>query len=450
MKVAIIAEVAGAPLTLASTAFVGALAEGMSDAAAQTRIIGLAHTTRAWSSESLGFADVAAPWIGAPRLRLRDRVAAARAGIMDGAGDAGCLGSEAEEWRLEFLFQRELDDLAGGDADGVILVYSRSRALLRMCLRAGRRLGWRVVVFATEALSDAQIDPATRDAYIRCVVDHSAGVWCVSHHLAEYWVAQGVGRERVFVSPPPIRAGYFVHVPAPGAKNAVYLGNLMHHEIEYLLDIAALIAEEVPDFRLTIYGDAPESRRGEIDRLIEERSVSRVVQVKPPVPGDSVPAALASGDVLLLPRARGEFSQAGFPNKLGEYLASGRPVVVSGVGDIPRYLTDRLSARIVPPDDTAAFAAAVIDVLGDPSAAASLGAAGRDVASELSRADLVAARTLAFVRTTPPAPAPVAATRPVAAFAQSCVPDAKRAIVRALRALGLKPPEADRVERRAG
>lgn len=451
MKVAIIAEVAGAPLSLAATAFVGTLAEGMASTGAATRIIGLAHTTRAWSSESLAFGDVSTPWIDRPKLRLQDRAEAARRGIMGGARAHGCHGGDIGEWSLELLFQRELDDLGAGDRDGVVLAYTRSQPLLGMSVRAARRLGWRVVTFATEALSDAQIDPATRDDYIRCVVDHCDGIWSVSRHLAEYWATQGVPRERIFVSPPPIRASYFTEAEPPRDMSAVYLGNLMHREIEYLLDITDEVLAHVPEFRLTIYGDAPEGRRTEIGALVADRSLGDAVSLRPPVSVADVPGALISADVLLLPRGQGEFSDAGFPNKLGEYLASGRPVVVTGVGDIPAYLTDGTSARVVPADDTAAFAAAVVGVLRDPARAAALGAAGRAVASELSRADVVAGRLLAFIRTLPqPMPAaPGGAIRGAAAFVRSCIPDAKRFVVRVLRALRLKRSEPETVERRA-
>jgi glycosyltransferase involved in cell wall biosynthesis len=65
---------------------------------------------------------------------------------------------------------------------------------------------------------------------------------------------------------------------------------------------------------------------------------------------------------------------------LGEYLASGRPVVITRTGDIGRYLTDGADSRLVPPDDVDALTGALRDVLAHPEAARALGEAGRRVA----------------------------------------------------------------------
>jgi glycosyltransferase involved in cell wall biosynthesis len=58
-------------------------------------------------------------------------------------------------------------------------------------------------------------------------------------------------------------------------------------------------------------------------------------------------------------------STGGFPTKLGEYLATGKPVVVTKVGDIPKYLEDGVSAYLVVPDDNKAFAEKLEFVLGN-------------------------------------------------------------------------------------
>jgi len=115
-----------------------------------------------------------------------------------------------------------------------------------------------------------------------------------------------------------------------------------------------------------------------------------------------VPGVLAGADVLVLPRSLGEFSQAGFPNKLGEYLASGRPVVVTKVGDIPNYLVDGQSAFLVDPDDCDAFARALVSALTDPAQAEVIGARGQAVARQLLASPMVARRIADFIAQLPP------------------------------------------------
>jgi len=244
-----------------------------------------------------------------------------------------------------------------------------------------------------------------------------------------------------------VRPSFFESLgPPPGTHTAVYVGNLAHREIDYLLEISEMVRAQIPDFRLAVYGDAPEARRAELARLIDERSLGDAVHLEPPVKPVEVPGVLARADVLLLPRSRGEFSAAGFPNKLGEYLSSARPVVVSRVGEIPSYLTDRESARLVDPDDCEAFATAVVEVLTDSAAAAEMGVRGRAVARELSRSDVVARRVVGFVAGLPQGlggrtrSTPLRYARRAGRLARSYVPQVKRAIVRTLRLFHLKPP----------
>jgi glycosyltransferase involved in cell wall biosynthesis len=76
-------------------------------------------------------------------------------------------------------------------------------------------------------------------------------------------------------------------------------------------------------------------------------------------------------------------SRARFPSKVGEYLASGRPIVTCNVGEIERFLQDGDTAFIAAPDDVAAFSGKMVAVLEDTPRAAAIGAAGRRAAQEL-------------------------------------------------------------------
>src|SRR5947199_1691505 len=74
------------------------------------------------------------------------------------------------------------------------------------------------------------------------------------------------------------------------------------------------------------------------------------------------------------------------PNKMSEYLASGRPVVTSCVGDLTELLEDGASAYMAEPENERLFADKMIAVLEDPAKAEHIGAAGRKVC--LARLDL--------------------------------------------------------------
>lgn len=93
-----------------------------------------------------------------------------------------------------------------------------------------------------------------------------------------------------------------------------------------------------------------------------------------------MPKLLSNAEMLLLTRPNNKQAHYGFPTKLGEYLLSKRPVVVSRVGDIDAFLIDGVNAVLVQPDDIAEIANKMMWVSNNPSESNELGLKGYDCA----------------------------------------------------------------------
>lgn len=400
MKVAALIPATGSPGTLATTAFTCALVEGLAANGVQARVVGLTAEPSEWRPDALGECPASGPWLPPTRLRLSDALEAKRRGVFDASNCDASIG--VIRWKRELLLERELDLVAGDDPDVVLYADTRSLELMRIVLRIAQRRAWRVVVLSNEALIDRLIEPSTRDAYVALVAGCASGIWCVSEHLASFWRSRGVAPERIVLAPLITQDANFRAASAPPrAGSAVYLGNLAHEEIARLLTVAKDVSQLLPGFSLRLYGDSSEAVRAELLQRIVRDRLEEVVQIEPSVVPADVPDVLATADVLLLPRSSGEFSDAGFPNKVGEYLASGRPVVVTAVGDIPKYLTDGVHARVVAPDRPADFTQAVVELLRSPEVADAMGVAGRQRALELFSSAVVAERLVAFIESLP-------------------------------------------------
>lgn len=85
-----------------------------------------------------------------------------------------------------------------------------------------------------------------------------------------------------------------------------------------------------------------------------------------------VPAILSASDVIVHSSIR-----EGLPRVVLEALAVGTPVVATAVGGVPDVLADRVNGLLVPPEDPAALAGAVLATLADPAAAARRAQAGQ-------------------------------------------------------------------------
>jgi glycosyltransferase involved in cell wall biosynthesis len=162
-----------------------------------------------------------------------------------------------------------------------------------------------------------------------------------------------------------------------------YVGNLDHKgEIDALLVAFSTIARSYPDWRIRVIGAGRDpSVLHDLRARAIELGVSDRIEFTGKIRRDGLPDLFTDVGAFALPRASGLFSTAGFPTKLAEYMAAGRPVVVTATGDIPLFLSDGLDAFLVPPDDVQAFACRLADMMRSPAAAHAVGLRGRETAA---------------------------------------------------------------------
>lgn len=110
-----------------------------------------------------------------------------------------------------------------------------------------------------------------------------------------------------------------------------------------------------------------------------------------------IPQMLVNAKALALARPSSLQSSGGFPTKLGEYLSTGNPVIVTKVGDIPHYLNES-NAFVVVPDDNKAFAEAIVRVFADYDKAKEIGIKGKEVAMSVFNAKVQAGRLNEFIQ----------------------------------------------------
>jgi glycosyltransferase involved in cell wall biosynthesis len=112
---------------------------------------------------------------------------------------------------------------------------------------------------------------------------------------------------------------------------------------------------------------------------------------------DQIPNIICNADLLVLPRPDSKQARGGFPTKLGEYLATGKPVCATRVGEIPDYLTDNESVFFAKPGSVQSFAEAMEKALSDYENAKRVGANGRMVAEKHFNKDIQARKLLFFL-----------------------------------------------------
>lgn len=149
-----------------------------------------------------------------------------------------------------------------------------------------------------------------------------------------------------------------------------------------LIDAFDDMAARRSDLELVMTGLGVAGRMAEIQRRISASPFARRIRYAGFLSDAEYFQLLSECDIPCVVRVKSEFAERGFPFKLGEFLASGRPVLVSRVSDIEAFLTDRVNAMLVEPGSAPAIVAALDYLLDDERRALAIGQAGRRVAEQ--------------------------------------------------------------------
>ena len=96
---------------------------------------------------------------------------------------------------------------------------------------------------------------------------------------------------------------------------------------------------------------------------------------------EEIPSLLVNAYALCLARPNSTQAEGGFPSKLGEYLATGNPVIVTNTSEITNYLNDSISAYIAKAGSVDSFYEKMKAVVEDENKRV-VGANGLKVASK--------------------------------------------------------------------
>ncbi len=184
--------------------------------------------------------------------------------------------------------------------------------------------------------------------------------------------ARTVPRERLTVIPNGVDLGRFT--PGPNGSHrsgSIMIGTLanlrLEKGVEDLVRAVALIRARYANARLVVWGDGP--LRPHLDALIGSLGLDGIVELR----GSTMEPerVLRELDIFVLP----SLSEA-CSNVLMEAMATGLPVVATNVGGNPALVQDEVTGLLVPPNDPAAIAKAIIRLIEEPGFAATLASQG--------------------------------------------------------------------------
>jgi len=219
--------------------------------------------------------------------------------------------------------------------------------------------------------------------YLRNTLQKFDGIYVISQALNSYFKSQTGGKlkvETIQMTVEPDRFTVNSGTPGYDFDYIAYCGLLYGNKdgVPILIESFALIAEKWPGLKLFLIGDHSDPiRLKPLKQVITSYHLEDRVIFTGRVSRNDIPVLLSGAKILALARPGNKQAEGGFPTKLGEYLATGNPVVVTRVGEIPDFLTDGRNAFIAEPDSPESFAGKLDEALSDYQRAKEIGKEGQ-------------------------------------------------------------------------
>ncbi len=160
-----------------------------------------------------------------------------------------------------------------------------------------------------------------------------------------------------------------------GAFVVLYAGaHGLSNDLGIVLQAAARLLRARPEVRLVLLGDGKE--KPNLQRQAAALGLTNVLFL-PPLPKMEMARALAAADVCLAILKPLEEYKTTYPNKVFDYMAAGRPVLLAIDGVIREVVEAARCGVFVPPGDAEALAQAICKLADDPLEGRAMGRRGR-------------------------------------------------------------------------
>lgn len=154
--------------------------------------------------------------------------------------------------------------------------------------------------------------------------------------------------------------------------------------VPILIEAFAKIADQFPLVKLVLVGNNSDkiTIKDTLDS-IAKFGVEKKVIFSGLIERETMPAILCNAQILVVAKPDNEQNSGNFPIKIGEYLATGVPIVVTSVGEIPLFIQDGENGFLAIPGSAESFAQKMRTALENPQKAKEIGQKGRLVAEKL-------------------------------------------------------------------
>ncbi|HEY4324214.1 MAG TPA: glycosyltransferase [Mucilaginibacter sp.] len=195
--------------------------------------------------------------------------------------------------------------------------------------------------------------PKYKETLFKNILKYVKGMIFMTDNLSSFY--NGFVEKPSYILPTLTDVSRFSGIPPNynGPRYLCYMGNmeLSKDNVDNIISAFKTISEKYDDLELHLYGPPSPNDLKRIAALIDKLELHTRVILKGKVSNDKVPGILLNSFILVSSQPPTKRAEGGFPTKLGEYMASGKPTLLTNVGEISKFVTDGVNCWLAIPND---------------------------------------------------------------------------------------------------
>jgi glycosyltransferase involved in cell wall biosynthesis len=229
----------------------------------------------------------------------------------------------------------------------------------------------------------------------------SDGILLISQKLINLYASKYSDNTKLLLVPSTVDPGRFKGTLKRNTSFE-YIGyfgsiNFDRDNVDLLVRSFASIADKYNDIHLLLGGPCIDNDKELLDNLIQNLKIESKVHILNYLSREEVTQYIKNSKILVLVRNSDLFTDASYPSKLTEYLATGNPVISVKVGEIPKYLQDNVNAFLVDPGDIESLAEKLKLILGNYDHAKEIAAVGQQLTYNIFNYNFQSKRIIDFI-----------------------------------------------------
>ena len=221
----------------------------------------------------------------------------------------------------------------------------------------------------------------------------SNGFVALSSIQKDQMVQLGVPSKKIAFIPNSYDPTYLISIPSSyqkrhGVIRIIYVADICRRkDQEALVHAAKEVLKKYPNVVFDLIGKVVQGEEDYAERiayLIRQYGIEDAVHIVGEVPSSDISSYLQVSDIFVFP-TRSEM----MPRAVIEAMVVGKPVIASAVDGILDLVKDRETGILMQPGNTAELAAAICELIDDPSLRIRLGSAGQEFILEFCSPDKV-------------------------------------------------------------